>query len=135
MLASDSVVGVLAGHLHDSHKEIYRQPYEGPASTSTGRRFTNYSWRRHSRLKIRTSPRFRRTGSRLCTCNPIGSSHDSSGTILKPMTLLPIRSPSIMGNSMDSGKGSATDHMLLSRGCGDWPTLKAPLSAWRCCLL
>lgn len=27
VLASDSVVGVLAGHLHDGHKEIYRQPY------------------------------------------------------------------------------------------------------------
>lgn len=27
VLASDSVAGVLAGHLHDSHKEIYRQPY------------------------------------------------------------------------------------------------------------
>jgi hypothetical protein len=27
VLASDSVVAVLAGHLHDSHKEIYRQPY------------------------------------------------------------------------------------------------------------
>jgi len=26
-IASDSVVGVLAGHLHDSHKEIYRAPY------------------------------------------------------------------------------------------------------------
>jgi len=26
-LAADSVIGVLAGHLHDSHKEIYRQPY------------------------------------------------------------------------------------------------------------
>jgi hypothetical protein len=26
-IASDSVTGVLAGHLHDSHKEIYRQPY------------------------------------------------------------------------------------------------------------
>lgn len=26
-LASDAVVAVLAGHLHDSHKEIYRQPY------------------------------------------------------------------------------------------------------------
>jgi hypothetical protein len=27
VLANDSVIGVLAGHLHDSHKEIYRQPY------------------------------------------------------------------------------------------------------------
>lgn len=27
VLASDVVVGVLAGHLHDSHKEIYRQPF------------------------------------------------------------------------------------------------------------
>jgi len=26
-IASDAVAGVLAGHLHDSHKEIYRQPY------------------------------------------------------------------------------------------------------------
>jgi hypothetical protein len=26
-IASDSVAGVLAGHLHDSHKEIYRAPY------------------------------------------------------------------------------------------------------------
>ena len=28
MIASDSVVGVLAGHLHDSHKEIYERPYK-----------------------------------------------------------------------------------------------------------
>jgi len=27
VLASDSVVAVLAGHLHDGHKEIYEQPY------------------------------------------------------------------------------------------------------------
>ncbi|HEV3219543.1 MAG TPA: hypothetical protein VGZ48_07210 [Candidatus Acidoferrales bacterium] len=27
VLASDAIAGVLAGHLHDSHKEIYRQPY------------------------------------------------------------------------------------------------------------
>ena len=27
VLTSDVVVGVLAGHLHDSHKEIYRQPF------------------------------------------------------------------------------------------------------------
>jgi hypothetical protein len=27
VLASDTVVAVLAGHLHDSHKEIYRPPY------------------------------------------------------------------------------------------------------------
>jgi hypothetical protein len=27
VLISDSVAGVLAGHLHDPHKEIYRQPY------------------------------------------------------------------------------------------------------------
>jgi Calcineurin-like phosphoesterase len=27
VLASDSVVAVLAGHLHDGHKEIYQQPY------------------------------------------------------------------------------------------------------------
>lgn len=27
VLTSDSVVAVLAGHLHDSHKEIYRRPY------------------------------------------------------------------------------------------------------------
>jgi len=27
VIASDSVAGVLAGHLHDSHKEIYRPPY------------------------------------------------------------------------------------------------------------
>jgi hypothetical protein len=27
VLASDSVVGVLAGHLHDGHKEIYERPY------------------------------------------------------------------------------------------------------------
>jgi hypothetical protein len=27
VIASDSVAGVLAGHLHDSHKEIYRAPY------------------------------------------------------------------------------------------------------------
>jgi hypothetical protein len=27
ILASDSVVAVLAGHLHDGHKEIYEQPY------------------------------------------------------------------------------------------------------------
>lgn len=26
-IASDAVAGILAGHLHDSHKEIYRQPY------------------------------------------------------------------------------------------------------------
>jgi hypothetical protein len=26
-IASDSVVGILAGHLHDSHAEIYQQPY------------------------------------------------------------------------------------------------------------
>jgi len=36
VLASDNVAGVLAGHLHDSHKEIYRQPY--PWATSTGYR-------------------------------------------------------------------------------------------------
>ena len=27
LIASDSMVGVFAGHLHDSHKEIYRRPY------------------------------------------------------------------------------------------------------------
>lgn len=32
-VASDSVVAVLAGHLHDSHKEIYRQPYEWSSMT------------------------------------------------------------------------------------------------------
>ena len=28
LLATDSVVAVLAGHLHDSHKEIYQRPYK-----------------------------------------------------------------------------------------------------------
>jgi hypothetical protein len=32
-VASDSVVAVLAGHLHDSHKEVYRQPYEWSSVT------------------------------------------------------------------------------------------------------
>jgi hypothetical protein len=36
VLASDTVVAVLAGHLHDSHKEIYRPPYSW--STDAGYR-------------------------------------------------------------------------------------------------
>jgi len=33
-LASDSVEAVLAGHLHDSHREVYRPPYSWSTSTS-----------------------------------------------------------------------------------------------------
>ena len=33
MVALESVVAVFAGHLHDSHKEIYRQPYEWSTMT------------------------------------------------------------------------------------------------------
>lgn len=35
LIASDSMAGVFAGHLHDSHKEIYRRPY-GWSSDSPG---------------------------------------------------------------------------------------------------
>ena len=34
-VASDSVVAVLAGHLHDSHKEIYRRPYPWSSGSQT----------------------------------------------------------------------------------------------------
>jgi hypothetical protein len=34
-IASDSVVGVFAGHLHDSHKEIYQRPYTWSSGSKT----------------------------------------------------------------------------------------------------
>jgi len=40
VLASDAVVGVLAGHLHDSHKEIYRQPYAWSNTSDQSRGFS-----------------------------------------------------------------------------------------------
>ncbi len=40
VLASDAVAGVLAGHLHDSHKEIYRQPYAWSHTSDQPREFS-----------------------------------------------------------------------------------------------
>jgi hypothetical protein len=39
VLASDTVAGVLAGHLHDSHREIYRQPYDWSKTSDQPRGF------------------------------------------------------------------------------------------------
>ena len=36
VVASEGVVGVLAGHLHDSHKEIYQSPYEWSTNEQRG---------------------------------------------------------------------------------------------------
>lgn len=35
VIASDSIAGVFAGHLHDSHKEIYRPPYAWSSGSQT----------------------------------------------------------------------------------------------------
>jgi hypothetical protein len=40
VIASDTVAGVLAGHLHDSHKEIYRQPYTWSKTNDQPRGFS-----------------------------------------------------------------------------------------------
>ena len=64
---SRPVAGVLAGHFHDSHKEIYRPPYPWSTASPDEPARTSSSWRRRCPCGTRTSRRSRPGASRCST--------------------------------------------------------------------